>query len=255
MTIGIILAATVGQPAHAARSAHLVTTIEGPSDVEVYEVASYTVIVGNEGTRRADLVELVIDLPLTHTSPTVHVLGEVTALDSRCLLDGLQIVCDLGRIGKAREETVSFDLALPASTLDLELLADATSASRHTSEGDVWLADLQPVGVSWTAPHRMTIEHCTGQDLSSFFECEVSPGSISSHAVTLQPDGTLLFDVPGYAGSWWSTGADHMALQYTDTTSTVVMSFEGVGVDPDCWEGQASFPTNPSFMAMYSVCE
>ena len=27
------------------------------------------------------------------------------------------------------------------------------------------------------------------------------------------------------------------------------MSFEGAGVDADCWEGAATFPQNPTYMA------
>lgn len=55
----------------------LVTTITQPSGVHVYENGAWTFTVRNAGNKDAASVSLVIDLPQTHTSPTVYVMGEV----------------------------------------------------------------------------------------------------------------------------------------------------------------------------------
>ena len=227
----------------------LVTTIDAPTGVSVYENARWFVAVDNVGDRHARDVALTIDLPATHTSPVVEVLGVLGAIDADCSASGLQIQCDLGRIRAGRSAEVYFNIELPYAVLDIDVAATASTAG--SADTDVVTAALLTESVLWSAPAPQTIEHCTGTDLQSFFECELYPSSITSHTHTLNADGSIALP-PGYTGAWWSTGADHLAFEYA-YAGDVVMSFEGAGVSADCWEGQATFPGS-SYVSMYRVC-
>lgn len=231
----------------------LQTTIDAPAGVYVYATGRYYVAVDNNGGKHANDVVLTIDLPQTNTSPTVHVMGSVGAMSGSCSLSGLQIVCDLGRIRRDRSVEIYVDLDLPESTDPLVIDATATTSgeTNPADNTDSVAASLLNDDIVWSKPSAQTIEHCTGMDLSSFYECEVSPGSISSHAHTLNADYSITVS-GGLTGTWWSDGPDHLAFEYYSGPDTVV-EFEGYGVSADCWEGAATFPGS-AWMSMYSVC-
>lgn len=255
----LVLAAMCLAPsvAFASRAPDLETTLSAPAEVVVYERATYEVSVANQGTRRAEDVLLVIALPTTNNQPTPYVMGEVGAMSSRCALSGLEIVCDLSRIGKGKSKVVWFELMLPESAGDLYIDASASTSSAEVDLGDnddsVWMDPANVSVTGWSGPLPLTIEHCTGADLTSFHECECAPSSITSHSTVLQPDGSITLPQPGFTGQWWSDGPDHLAFEYFDATHTRVVAFEGHGVSADCWEGVATFQT-PTWVAPYSVC-
>lgn len=254
----VVVACLVSSSAGAARVPDLVTTIDAPTGVFVYESATYEVTVANDGQRHASGVTLTIDLPQTNNQPTQYVMGELGSMDARCAPSGLQLVCSLGRIRRGRSSTIWFDIALPESTDDLFVDAFAettTPGETNLADNDhTVIADLRNYEVSFTSPVGLTIEHCTGTDLTSFFECVCAPSSITSHTTTLESDGSITFPYPGYTGQWWTNGPEHLAFEYSDSGSNVVLEFEGFGVSNDCWEGVATFPGNPTYVSPYSVC-
>lgn len=247
---------TVLSPAaFAASGADLVTTLDGPTSVMVYETGEYNVVVDNNGNRNASDVEVVIQLPETNTSPTVHVMGIVDAWSSACAPSGTTLVCDLGRIRKGKSKSVWFDLALPEADQVLSIDATASSSTQERNPGDE-SDSITPIldnyDVALTTPQALFNSHCTGQGLTSFYECALHPSSITSHSITLNTDGSVELGVPGYTGSWSQGAPDQLAFTYS-YNGQVVADFEGFGVSSSCFEGLTLFP-NSSWVSPYEVC-
>jgi len=234
--------------------ADLQVTITEPANVSVDERARWEVEVANVGNRTAKNYRLVIDLPETNTSPTVHILGDVTWQSNNCYVDGTQISCLLGRIRKNRSKTKAFDIALPYSSEPLTLTAYITSPDDNpANDVDSVDATLNPYVVAVGAPQTYDHFHCTGQDLTSFYECELFPSSITSHETTFEVGGTISFPYQGgYTGTWSQPTTDTLVFDYSNA-SGVVAQFEGVGVDGGCFEGLVTFPTSSS-VSPYQVC-
>ncbi|MCA9572804.1 MAG: hypothetical protein KC656_33430, partial [Myxococcales bacterium] len=188
--------------------ADLEVTITPPSTVPtVYDVARYEVTVANDGRRNASDVELVVQLPETHTSPQVYTLAMVDGHSSACAAVGTTLVCDLGTLRKRRSATVWVDLALPYSSepMVIEAHADTSSGdSNPTNDDDVLVAQVAYVPVALTAPQAVTNAHCTGVGLTSFYECLLFPSSLTAHPATLLPGGVvdLSANGPGVTGQW-----------------------------------------------------
>lgn len=168
-------------------------TQDGPqliSDFTRFEVA-----VRNLGNRRVDAgdAEITITLPTTNTSPNVHVLGELGSKSSACALtaSGLGYVCSLPRIDKAGGAndvaTLFFELKVPQSSAQIEIVAELSKVPRRevtpaNNRGTIVPEQLfTSPAVNPPSPRTVVLRHCTGQDLTSFFECEASPSSISTH--------------------------------------------------------------------------
>lgn len=239
-------------------AADLDVDIASPSAIAVYDSNAIEIDIANVGNRRARNVELRVQLPQTGTSPTVWVLGEVDNIDSRCVLAGTELVCSLGNLRKNRSKTVTFDLTLPeaAKALDVTATVSTPSSENTLSNNDdtqtpVLLNYATTIDDGDVAHNR----HCTGSpSLTSFFECELYPSSISAHDVEFHGDGTLSF-IPaqaGYTGEWAQSSSDSLSMTYY-FNNAVVAEFEGYGSSPGCFEGVTTFAT-PGFVAPYEVC-
>ncbi len=241
----------------APRVADLATTLTVPAATPVYSPGTYTVTVANSGTADAAGVSLVIQLPETQTSPTVALMGSLAATPSGCSRSANRLICNLGTVRKGRSSQVSFTMTLPQSSEPIEFQADATTTSRENNlgnNGDADAADLVYIDTPIAAPAGATVRHCTGQNLTAFYECSLFPSSISSHSVVLAADGSLSF--PGqpssYGGSWVQSSPDHLSMVYTDTGATVAQ-FEGDGVPGGCFEGLTTFPGSV-WVSPYQIC-
>jgi hypothetical protein len=242
-------------PAFAA--ADLSVSVTPPAAQHVYQNGTFDVIVANIGNQNARNVSLSIDLPQTNTSPTVHIMGDLGAFDSRCSLSGQTLTCGLGTIRKNKSETVSFDIALPYSTapLNIDVAASSSPADANPANNSLThVASLLTYDVTMSLPEAVINRHCTGQGLTSFFECELYPSSITSHAITFNSGGSITFaSAPaGYTGTWSQPAPDRLLFQYYDN-GNLVASFDGRGVSSGCFEGATTFP-NSSYLAMYEVC-
>lgn len=94
----------------------------------------------------------------------------------------------------------------------------------------------------------------TGTGLTSFFECTLFPSSISSHDTVFNADQTISF--PGaaanYTGTWSQPSADRLVFSYFED-GLLVASFDGRGVNSNCFEGKTIFPGS-AYVSMYEVC-
>jgi len=241
-------------PALAAREADLETTVSLPASTLVYDEERVSITVANNGNKNASDVELTIQLPETHTSPTVYVMGDVTDLNSKCSLSGTEVTCDLGRVRKNRSKTVWLDIILPwsAAAADFDAAATTTTAEANTADdSDIGAASLTYVDVVIAGPIDVVNQHCTGTDLIGFYECTLFPSSISSHDVIFNDDGTIDLGVTDYTGTWEQDTDDHLWFEYS-YQGNVVAEFEGNGVNADCFEGITDFGTG--YVAPYEVC-
>lgn len=247
----------VSTPALAA-APDLAVDIPSTAATHVYSSASYSVEVSNVGNRRASNATLTIDLPATNTSPVVHVMGEVDAIDSRCTLTGTQLQCNLGKIRKNRSKTVTFDLELPEASAPLAITAtvSAQGDGNASNDTDSYTPTLLNYATVIADGDTSAVNHCTGQGLTSFFECALYPSSISSHLIEFNGDGSLDFPnaSPDYTGEWEQASTDTLSMTYFFQGSPVA-EFEGYGTSPGCFEGVTTFPQSSSgYVSPYEVC-
>ena len=99
------------------------------------------------------------------------------------------------------------------------------------------------------------IDHCTGRDLVSFYQCVISPSSISSHQHVFNADNTISFAFPGYSGVWsQNPGLNQLSFTYYEGPDAV-LDFVGYGVDgTNCFEGITNFYPASVYNSAYSVC-
>ncbi len=244
----------------APRRANLAVNITAQTGVYVGQPAQYAVVVANIGNKDANDVRLIVTLPRTHTSPTVHILGVLSAYDNRCTVSGTNLDCQLDRVRKNTSTSVSFTIALPQSSTPLVIGASVTTSSpegpttnNNDSETANLLHPLWPVDVGETAH----VQHCTGTALTSFYECMLYPSSISSHDISFDSGGLVSFI--NQSGSYWGTwdqsaGDDRLVLEYYDTGSHEA-TFDGYAVGPTrCFEGVTTFYPPSQYVAPYRVC-
>lgn len=255
----VVLALLLAAPsaAFAAPGIDLSVRHASPS-VRYGEVGRHVVTVRNAGPKSASGVTLNVKLPRTGTSPQVYVLGELGARDGRCTVSGTELNCALGTLGKGASTSAWFDFTQVYSTRALTIVdkASASVADANPANDSVTVtlaASTYPVAVVPAAP--ATNAHCTGgATLSSFYECELFPSSIAVHDTVFEAGGAISF--PGitgaYTGEWSQPAADRLHFRYFDGGS-LVATFDGVGVDPACFEGVTVFEGS-TYVAPYRVC-
>lgn len=250
--ITLLLASSVATTAWAA--ADVAVSVDAPTAAPG-ELVTWDVVVANGGNKNADDVRVRIDLPVTQTSPTQHLLGTLGAIDGRCQVAGFGLDCRLGRVGRRSSTTVSFGFASPQSALPQFVIANATtrsSESNRNNNGDAELVVLDHPALLVSAGDVALVEHCTGTLLSSFYECELYPSSITDHGQTFLAGGAVDLGVPGYSGTWLQPSPERLDMTYFQGT-TAVAWFAGYAVDADCFEGVTSFP-NSGYLSVYRVC-
>ena len=260
MSLRFVAAAAIlaaGAPAFA--QANLSVTVNQPAGVHVYETGTWTATVYNAGPKTATNYSIVIDLPITNTSPTYGVMGVLGAASvpgGTCSPVGTTLVCTVPSLKRSKSAVVSFDLMLPQASEPLEVSATVSSTTSDPNLANntaTVAASLAHYDVPITGPQDVLNQHCTGTGLTSFFECTCFPGSISSHEITLEADGTVTIAAePDYTGIWWQTDDQHLSVVYT-YFGDVVAEFDGASTSPTCFEGLTTFPDS-AYVSPYEVC-
>lgn len=246
--------ALITTPAFAAGD--ITTEISQPASVHVYESGTWTVTVRNIGNQTVSNIVLNIDLPETHTSPQVYLMGTLGSYSSNCSRVGNNLSCNIGTLKRYKSTTVSFALALPEADEDLVINTSFTSSAQSptSNDNDSHVAVLDNYDVSFSGDYAVTNSHCTGTSLTSYLECTYFPSSISTHNSIHHADGTISFpDYPDYSGSWSSDTPDHLVFTILDDLGAVAAEFEGWGVSSSCWEGITTFPLS-TYISPYHVC-
>lgn len=245
-------------------AADLTTTVTvNTSPTLTYSSATYTVAVRNIGNKGASNSTVRIALPATHTSPQVYVLGVLGATSASCARAGTTLTCTLGTIAKSTTKTVFFNIALPVSSVPYVIPATASTTSAENTlannTGSLTAAESYystPINTAPGVPVTMVNDHCTGTGLTSWYECTLFPGAVSSHDTVFHDDGTITIPGdPSYTGQWTLTPTaigSHLYFYYDDGTG-IVAEFDGWGADNFCFEGLTTFGLSP-YVAPYSVC-
>lgn len=238
-------------------AADLRVTIPAPAAQYVHDDTQYDINVANIGNQSASAVKLTVDLPATHTSPVKYVMGTLAGVDPRCTLSGTRLTCTLGTIARNKSTVVSFAIALPEAAETLSVGAAVTTSSAENT-----LANNAANNTPTLLNYSVAVQdgdighnsHCTGTNLTSYFECELFPGSLSSHEVVFHGDGTLSFiDAPAeYSGVWSQDAPDALAFTYFEG-AVPVAEFVGHGTSPGCFEGLTVFPDS-NYVSPYEVC-
>lgn len=257
-----ILVGALASTAHAVNGPDLVTTITPPPLTAVYATGHYQVTVLNTGNQNAASASLAIQLPATHTSPQVYVMGNLIAQSASCARTGTVLNCNLGQIKRNKSVTVFFDIQLPESAAPLTFTAVASTAGEADPPDNTATHDATLSYPDVTAgPSGLAVnQHCTGTGLTAWFECTKFPSSITSHNVDMLPGGTIDFLGQGggtYTGTWAVSGGTPLqrsvlTFSYYDS-GNLVASFTGRGVDGNCFEGLTIF-VPPPYVAPYRVC-
>lgn len=237
-------------------AADLTTGITLPASATVDTQATYTVRVNNIGNRDASNVTVSIQLPVTHTSPGVYVMGVLGTRSASCVQSGTKLNCAIGTLRKARSSTVTFNIALPQSSAPLTFAVTATTTSAENStanNGSSATAALTYIDIPLAGDYTVTNDHCTGTNLTAWYECTLFPSSISSHTVEFHADGTLSIPVDaGYYGWWGQDSDDHLWFEYW-YGGAMEVSFEGNGTTNGCFDGLTLF-NGSAYVAPYEVC-
>ncbi len=149
---------------------NLTVTLSAPSGLAVYQAGTYGVTVLNNGKKSAPGSKVVINLPATSTSPTVHVLGQLSGIASGCTLSGTVLTCQLGTILKGASVTKTFTLAGAYSSAPMVI-----SATASTTIAEKTLADnsasrtlaLATIATAVVTGVEVAHEHCTAASIGA----------------------------------------------------------------------------------------
>lgn len=263
--------------ASAATTPNLAVSYVPPALTAVYSAGTYGVTVANIGSRDAGGVQLTIQMPKTGTSPQVYIMGDlVPGYSSTCVPGGAvgtaagsTLVCGLGTVRRGKAKTVTFSIELPEKTGALTFSASATTTtspetdpSNNTNVAHTAALDYYENTFSFDTQGEASYlnKHCTGSNLSAYFECTKFASSISSHEIVVHADGSITFPgEPDYAGSWTLSG-DRLTFEYIFIPSgEVEVEFSGRGVaGTGCFEGLTRFPDGSGgygpYVSPYEVC-
>lgn len=234
-------------------------TLPTPSPAYVYDVTGFDVTIANIGNKSASNVVVTIQLPATNTSPQVYVMGTLSPLDPRCTRSGTVLTCNLGTMARNTSTIIGVDIELPQAEEPLEITASATTTSSENStlnNSATAEAQLLNYAVAVAVGDVAVNRHCTGQGLTSFFECLLFPSSITSHDVEFLSGGQIAIPgEPGYGGTWSQPDAYTLEVTYIDLfDNSVAAEFVGYGTSANCFEGITTFPGGSPYVSPYEVC-
>lgn len=244
--------------AFAAPNADLQIQLQGPSSVSISTPTTYTVTVKNLGPATTNNIQTSVTFPLTDTSPTVHILGNVAGIDQRCSIVSRKLVCSLGTLKKSKSVSFTFTYNAPVSTKSLQMTAAITGSSvTDPNSGNNQMSFVPSLAYPTRAITAATVEnsHCTGTNLTSYFECALYPSSIASHVTTLNGDTSITFSEPGYTGNWSQNAAKTtLFFEYFDGAGKIA-EFNGFAINgSNCFDGLTTFFPATTYVSPYRVC-
>jgi uncharacterized repeat protein (TIGR01451 family) len=230
---------------------------QGPASAMVNSPYQYTVNVKNIGNRPASNVKVVVDLPLTDTSPNKHILGKLTGINANdCQVISNKLHCNMYTLNNNQTKFFTFNFELPVSTKTLTFKATASTTTSGDPLGNNVLSHTPALSYGTraiTSSVDVLVSHCTGQGLTSYYECELYPSSIASFTATLSIDTFIYVTGYGSLGNWDQNISNqrlHMLL--SDGYSTA--DFNGFSTGGNCFEGMTTFlPVSP-YVSLYKVC-
>lgn len=240
----------------APQNADVSVQIQGPSTTSISIATTYNATVKNNGPSTATNIQLIIDFPLTNTSPQVLILGNVVMSSTGCQIINNKMICAIGSLKKGKTRTISYQYTAPVSTKTLAMTGTVSSALNDPNTSN----NVSSFIPNFTYPVRTIVSanmlnsHCAGTNLTSYFECLAFPSSISSHETTLNADGSITFSEPGYSGFWSQPSSHQLYFEYHDVSGKIV-EFSGFAINgANCFDGLTQFFPSSVYVAPYHVC-
>jgi hypothetical protein len=232
--------------------------IQGPATAFARSPYQYTVTVKNIGGSTANGVIVYVDFPQTDTSPQQYILGTVSGIQSGCQIVSRRLKCTLGNIshsGPGQTKQFTFNFAYPVSTKMLEVKATGTSTSTNEANpGNNVASVFPPIGYATNqlTSANVLVSMCTGHNLTSFFECELFPGSQQFVTLSLNADTTVTYEGQN-VGNWNQYGS-YQQLHMTLSDGGSTAEFSGFAVNNTCFEGLTAFTPDGGYVSPYKVC-
>lgn len=240
-----------------------VMTWQGNSSPLVESPYQYTSRVKNIGNQTATGVTTTVEFPLTNTSPTRYILGKLTGIQASggtCSVVSNKIVCNFGNIGQNQTKYVRFNFEFQVATTAQTLISTVSTTSGNEFNPANNTRSLSP---TLTYPDNIVssgtflVSSCTGRSLTSYYECEISSGSVQTGlSLDLNLGGTLIVTgYPNYFGFWDQNTMPNKSLHFTiDGGTGTEVEFNGFATSGACFEGITAFPQSPNYNAAYRVC-
>ncbi len=257
VVLGMASAAHAAPPA----IADLKVEINAPATVAISQATGYSVTVTNLGGQSSGAITARINFPQTNTSPQVFALGTVSVLDTRCSVINRGVTCNLAGLRRNASTTFQYNYTAPVSTKVLQMTASVSSSTTDpvASNNSASVVPNLVYPVRAISSSAITSRMCTGTLLTSFFECERFPSSISSFAATLNADQSIDFGQADYTGRW-SQNANRTSLRmefFQDSGSgpVKVSEFNGMAINgKNCFHGLTQHLSNSNYVSPYEVC-
>ncbi len=260
--IGIVNSTTRAAPPPAPNLS--VLTWQGSSTPLIESPYQYTTRVKNIGNQTAQSVTITVEFPLTATSPTRHILGKLSGVQTSsgtCSIVSNKVVCNVGSLGNNQTKQVSFTFEFQVATTAPTLKTTATTTSANEQNASNNTLSFTPAvryPDNVITGDRYLVTSCTGTGLTSFYECELFPSSQQSFEMDMISGGTISIPVaPTYTGIWDQNSLPlNKTLHFTiDGGSGTEADFNGFATSSTCFEGITVFPQNSNYNAAYRVCE
>lgn len=222
----------------------------------------YTTRVRNVGNQTAQNVQIVVEFPLTNTSPTRYILGKLSAVSASsgtCSTAGNKITCNVGSIGnnQTRSVTFTFEQQVATTAAFMKTTASTTSTNEQNAANNQRTLNLtRNYPVNEVTGGRYLVTLCTGTNLTSFYECEMSPGSTQTFEMDLNSGNTVSIPQdPNYFGMWDQNTLLNRSLHFTvESGMGIEAEFNGFASSGTCFKGITTFPQSPNYNSAYRVC-
>lgn len=244
----------------APQKADMSITLLGPATHPIATSAAYTITIKNNGPVTAKGINVEVTFPLTNTSPAVSILGTVTGVTSPCVIQSNKMKCTIASLNKNTSTSFNYQYNAPVSTKTLAMNAVVTTTITSDNNTGNNSASIVP---NLTYPARPIVSgnvsnsHCTGTNLTSYFECALYPSSIQTHTTVFNADNSITFTEPGYTGQWQHPGGDTTKLrfEYFDGSSAKEIEFNGRSINgSNCFDGLTQFFPATTYVSPYHVC-
>lgn len=234
---------------------------QGNMSPQVETTYQYTTTVRNIGNQTAQGVVLTINFPVTSTSPNTYILGKlIGALPTGCTLalppNRTKVTCNLGNMSPNTIRPITFGFQFQVASITQSLTATAAVTTGNEQNPNNNSASMTPTltypdNIATNA--RYLVTSCTGRGLTSFYECEITPGSTQSRLyLDFNLGGTMYVQgSTSFIGYWDQATLPDKSLHINIPAE---IDFNGFAVSSDCFEGITTFPNNPTYNSAYRVC-
>ena len=210
----------------------------GPNEVAPGAVSDYRFTVSNIGNRRARNSMLNITLPSNST---------LSATMPSCSVAGNLMACDLGNMRPNASQTIVFDLNAPSQEGTIMVLGQVSttkrenSLSNNSSAVSTQIESPTPDSFPIISETDLLLKQCVSTSGALTFD-QCTAGSLMTHAVTLNTDGSIQTNDPNVQGNWVQNSAQDIELRFTLSADNSTLSvFTGQATSDTCFEGAITF--------------